>query len=156
MEKQELTQESLKKYFSYDALTGCFIRIRSTQGAPSGQKAYPNGIGYMRIRFAGKMQLVHRLVWLYEYGFMPTDDIDHIDGNPSNNALSNLREATRAQNSQNNHFSKGVSLHKKTGLWRCRLNKAGKCIVATYHKTYEDARESYLRAKRQFHEYAVI
>ena len=87
---------------------------------------------------------------------MPSDQIDHIDGNRANNAISNLREATRAQNCQNNHVSKGVSLHAKTGLWRCRLNKAGKCVINTYHKTYDDAREAYVRGKRQFHEYAVI
>ena len=156
MELQELTQESLKKFFSYDSGTGLLVRIKSVQGAPAGQEAYARKDKYKRIRFAGGEHYAHRLAWLYVYGSLPVNDIDHIDGNPSNNAISNLREATASQNSQNVRHTKGVSIHKQSGLWRCRLNKLGKCIVNTYHKTQEEARDAYIQAKRQYHEFAVI
>jgi HNH endonuclease len=155
-EIQELTQECLKRHFGYDPATGHMVRIKSVQGAPSGQLPYPHSNGYLRIRFAGGMQLVHRLAWLYVHGEMPPEQIDHIDGNRSNNRIENLRLATNAQNSQNNHVAKGVSFYKPTGVWRCRLNKAKQCIVNSYHKTYDEARSAYLEAKRQHHEFAVI
>lgn len=45
---------------------------------------------------------VHRLVYMTYIGPIPSDKvIDHIDGNTSNNNLSNLRCVTQAENCQN-------------------------------------------------------
>ena len=56
---------------------------------------------YTYISIYGKRYPAHRLAWLYIYGEWPPDQIDHIDGEPSNNRLDNLRLATNSENQQN-------------------------------------------------------
>lgn len=43
----------------------------------------------------------HRAMWAYVHGRWPDGFLDHINGNPSDNRISNLREATRFQNAKN-------------------------------------------------------
>ncbi len=62
--------------------------------------------GYLIVRVNGRDYLGHRLAWILMTGEDPPEEIDHIDGNPSNNKWSNLRAATR---SQNMHNSRGYS-----------------------------------------------
>lgn len=47
-----------------------------------------------------RLVLLHALKFVLHHGFVP-ESVDHIDGNPQNNALSNLRAATRVQQMQN-------------------------------------------------------
>ncbi len=57
--------------------------------------------GYRKLKFQGKQYLTHRVAWLLQHGFWPTGDIDHIDGNPENNRLENLRDVSHRVNLQN-------------------------------------------------------
>lgn len=56
---------------------------------------YPNKSNRRNLKY------IHRLVWETYMGEIPDDmTIDHIDSNPSNNHISNLRLATRSDNSK--------------------------------------------------------
>lgn len=59
--------------------------------------------GYLRIKYRGKLYRVHRLVLETFVGFAPKDrpEVDHIDRNPSNNHVSNLRWVSRTENNRN-------------------------------------------------------
>ena len=60
-----------------------------------------NWFGYLMIYLPGSTYRAHRLAWLYVHGEPVPDVIDHADGNPLNNRISNLRAATFAGNRAN-------------------------------------------------------
>lgn len=58
--------------------------------------------GYFQVRKERKLQLVHRIIWEMHYGEIEVDKfIDHIDGDRTNNKLSNLRLVDRSGNARN-------------------------------------------------------
>lgn len=88
--------------------------------------------GYARVGIDGKRYFAHRLIFLMQHGYLP-EFIDHIDGNPSNNQLDNLRAATHQQNlyntklsTRNNSGTKGIHWHKLSKKWRVILSIGGK------------------------------
>lgn len=67
-------------------------------------KPYTNTIGYFRVSFYGKNRkryqfYIHRLIAIH---FIPNSEnkseINHIDGNPSNNDINNLEWCTKSEN----------------------------------------------------------
>ncbi len=98
-----ITQDELKKQLSYDPTTGKFIRVvalcnRIRIGDVAGT---PNGRGYIKLRVNARSPVfAHRLAWLYVYGYFPKE-LDHINGNRSDNRIENLREVDRKQNCEN-------------------------------------------------------
>lgn len=94
------------------------------------------------------------MVWLYVHGAIPDNmDIDHINGDRSDNRLVNLRLATASQNQQNSRLQvtsksgfKGVHLHKQSGRWLARIKHNGVRRSLGLYKTPEEAGAAYLRA----------
>ena len=122
-----ITQNRLKQVMSYDENTGIFTWINPTSRRVTkySKAGVLNPSGYIFIKVDNKRYSAHRLAWLYIYGDFPKNNIDHIDGNPSNNVISNLREATQQQNlyntkkpSTNTSGYKGVHFHKSSRKWR--------------------------------------
>ncbi len=126
----DLTAERLRKLLHYNTETGVFTRrVFTSSRANIGDVAgSPEATGHRRIRVDVTRYLEHRLAWLYVTGSWPNAEIDHIDGNGGNNIFSNLREATRAENSRNrrkgiNNTStyKGVYWDGKKRKWRATI-----------------------------------
>lgn len=92
-----LTVERLRQCLSYDAGTGAFARVGSGDVAGFVCKRS----GYVRVKVDGHAYLAHRLAWLYVTGAWPSETIDHINGEKSDNKFANLREATHSQNKAN-------------------------------------------------------
>jgi len=85
---------------------------------------------YVLIKINKKIYKAHHIVWIIHHGYKPKM-IDHIDGNPSNNRIENLREATNSQNQWNKKVYKysksgirGVTWCKKNNKWKtgCKLD----------------------------------
>ena len=129
--------EALRKQFKYDAESGRLILMYHPKknqqhriGKVAGTKHREGG---WAVRYNGSLYLNARLVWAYHYGDPMDMEIDHIDGDRSNDRLENLRLANRHQNQwnisitvQNTSGHKGVSWYKRLGKWR--VDVCGKTI----------------------------
>jgi hypothetical protein len=80
-----------------------------------------DGYRYMHLNY--RTELVHRVAWKIMTGADPIE-IDHIDGNRSNNKWSNLRNGTKSDNlrnvalkSNNTSGHHGVSFSKRQQKW---------------------------------------
>lgn len=106
--------------------------------------------GYILIRVDGVLKLAHQIAWFLHYGVWPMHELDHIDGNPSNNKIENLRDVPHSTNirnqtrvpAHNNSGQIGIGLHKATGKWRVR--KHGKHIGL--FATFNEAKTAYNQA----------
>ncbi len=114
--------------------------------------------GYPRGMVLGRNVTAHRVIWAMMTGAWPEADIDHINGDRSDNRPANLRPATRAQNainrkvcSRNSSGFKGVSFHKTDKKWQARIRLGGVRHFLGYFDTPEDAHEAYTRASIEMH-----
>ena len=99
-----LTQNELKRALRFDPETGEFVRLASKQQPRLIGKAtsrLPGLNGYLRIHVGSKRYSAHRLAWLYMTGQWPSQEVDHINGDRSDNRWCNLREVSRRMNAQN-------------------------------------------------------
>ena len=119
-----------------------------------------NSVGYHVIAVLNKQILSHRLAWLYVYGEWPKGQIDHINGNRSDNRIVNLRDVTANMNQQNlkrgqrnNTYCNylGVSLLKRTGRYYAQIMYDGKRLFLGYFDTPEEAQFVYMKAKARYH-----
>ena len=63
------------------------------------KRIYDNGKGYKTVSLLGKIFYIHRLVCKYFLdNFENKLEVNHKDGNPSNNNLNNLEWCTRSEN----------------------------------------------------------
>lgn len=157
----ELTQEGLKELLHYDSETGQFTwNVTLCNRARKGNKAgHIAGRGYLYIGFNGKVYSAHRLAWLYVYGQIPENDIDHINGEKTDNRINNLRDVETVINCQNRRAARdgsrsgimGASWHKRIGKWAAQIRIGGKPTHLGYFTTPEEAGRAYLEAKRQHH-----
>ena len=116
--------------------------------------------GYRVIHLDSRTCKEHRLVWLYIHGEPVPIQIDHIDGNRSNNRIDNLRPATPGQNQANKVVSsqsmlgiKGVQAYK--GSFRAHIRLNGKGMHLGTFPTIEEATAAYREAAiRLFGEFA--
>ena len=113
--------------------------------------------GYRRIIMNRKHYLAHRLVWLWHGRELPKH-IDHINGDPLDNRIENLREATiqqngcnRGKNKNNSSGYKGVTWHKANKKWLAQIMHNGKNIYLGCFDLLEDAAEAYQAKAKELH-----
>jgi hypothetical protein len=144
----------LREMLDYDWRTGVFTwRIAVGRVRPGDRAGRINRSGYLQIGVGGQRYSAHRLVWLYVYGMWPIGDIDHINGDRSDNRLKNLRPATDAQNRANakkqcgsSSGLKGVCFHKKLSKWQATITVDGKTKYLGIFATEQEAHEAYKKA----------
>jgi hypothetical protein len=124
MEPAQLpTAEYLHSRLAYDAATGV-LTWRHSAGAPkcwnskwADREAFTAQFkGYRTGRLDGKQYLAHRLIWALCTGKWPAQQIDHINGNRSDNRIANLREVSNADNAKNASLSAN-NTSGVTGVW---------------------------------------
>jgi hypothetical protein len=76
--------------------------------------------------------------------------IDHIDKNPLNCNIENLRVVNQQQNSFNRNV-RGYSFDKVNNKYRAVIKVNGIQIFIGYYETHEQAHQAYLNKKSQLH-----
>lgn len=158
-----ITAARLRELLRYDPETGLFWwrppGRRKRLDVPVGSKER-TGFGYVRIGLEGRDYRAHQLAWLYVHGHWPVG-VDHINRDPSDNRIANLREATQSKNganriapSNNTSGVKGVSRHSD-GRWRAQIAVGRRRIHIGLYASLDDARAAYTAAAEEhFGEFA--
>lgn len=148
-----------KSHLHYDQGTGSFTwvclppRLNNKNLAFIGGRAgSSHHSGYWFITLMGKKVAAHRLAWAWVNG--PTSmQIDHVNGDRSDNRIANLRTATKAQNMHNAKTKsvsssgiKNVQWDSESGKWRVRVRVNGK----RYHIGRFDKKDDALAAANEF------
>lgn len=125
-----ITQERLKELLDYDPETGVFVwKVRIGNRDSIGHVAGGiGGKGYPCIGIYGGQYRSHRLAFLWMTGELPTNEIDHINRERTDNRWKNLRAVTHKGNSRNMPMKSvntsgitGVSWFKRDSTWRARI-----------------------------------
>ena len=116
------------------------------------------GNGYTRTAINGKYVLAHRIAWAWMTGEWPSEEIDHINCDPSDNRWCNLRAASRADNAHNMRKPahnttghKGLVWNKQIGKWGARIYVNRKLIGLGHFASKEEAIEAYLAGQKKYH-----
>ncbi len=158
-----ITAERVRELFHYDPEVGVFTHLatcrRAIAGAAAGEITHN---GYVRLSIDGKRYRAHHIAWLLAHGELPPPPVDHINGDPADNRLVNLRLATPAQNKQNMRRATAASTTGYLGVsrqrrrFRAAIRVDGKTRVLGTYDTPEEAHQRYLKAKREHHAFATI
>jgi hypothetical protein len=140
-------ESQLTQVLRYEPETGFLFWTDKAYKSVKNKKAgSPNQLGYIIVIFKGKPYKAHRLAWLLTYGVWPSQMIDHIDGNKSNNTLLNLRDVDNKTNQCNRHKAR---VDSKSGLmgaspfrnkWKAQIKRNG---VIKYLGIYDTALEAH-------------
>ena len=154
-------QQRAIELLEYDATSGEFTwkvsrkRNQIKAGSPAGCLMTN---GYISIGIDGHRHYAHRIAWMMVHGEWPDRSLDHIDGDKTNNAISNLREANHSENAQNNRRPSsntsghtGVHWHKQSSKWQAYVTKNRKRVIAGGFDNKEDAIEARRALKARLH-----
>ena len=145
----------VRRLYSYDPSTGLLTwRHGARAGGIPGTKRKG---GYIQMNLAGRKYRAHRLIWLYVTGEWPKGEIDHINGDPADNRILNLRDVPNVINQQNRRRALagnragllGVTARKvgyKASIWA-----DGKDYYLGMFQSADEAHAAYVGAKRQLH-----
>lgn len=146
--RSDITPELCRQLLRYEPETGRLFWLprpremfSSAQGFGGWNAKFPgkeaftasNDDGYRVGNLLGLLFRAHRVAWAIAYGDWPALQIDHRNGDKSNNRLSNLREVTNQENQRNVRLTKnnssgvcGVNWRKALGKWHARIGIDGK------------------------------
>ncbi len=120
-----------------------------------------NDSGYKRGNIGGVSVRAHRAAWAIVHGRWPEHEIDHVNGDPLDNRLTNLREATSGENKTNrgaySKTSPYIGVSPNGSRWAAGVRAKGKYHYGGSFRTQEDAAKSRDQLAKQLHgEYARL
>lgn len=146
-----MTYELVRKLMDYDPHTGVFlwrerspdffnyttnpVRMCNTWNTKCRNKVvgFKNRKGYIELRFFKRTYFLHRLAFLYMEGYLPENQVDHINRIRDDNRWCNLRVVSQQCNSRNC----GLAKNNKTGVTGVYFSKKDKRWVAKIKVNYK-------------------
>lgn len=136
------TKQYLDECFVYDSQGKIFWKIRPlghfqnesawkifNKRCAGKEAGYSLKTGYRKLNIKDRSYGIHQLIFIMHYGYLPFM-VDHINGDPSDNRIENLRAATYEQNCRNRRTCrrntsgrKGVSFNKEIQKWTAYIEK---------------------------------
>jgi HNH endonuclease len=150
-----LKERPIRKNFA--AIDRCWNKRWA--GKPTGNRGRH---GHLYIKIYNNNYAVHRVAWAIHYGEWPRKPLDHINGTPSDNRITNLREAAQSQNmmnaklrSDNLSGHKGVCWRSKSKRWYAHIFIHGKQkSLGSFIKFNEAVAARKMAAMKYFGEFA--
>lgn len=148
-----MTLEEFNEWYRYDSATGLIFykkkRVNSNRlDKPAGTI---NNCNYRILKFKGRMYTHHKLVWFIFTGAWPRYEIDHINGDTTDNRITNLRDVPKFLNLCNSHKHRagklpGCSLDKRRNKWKAKrvVNKVE--YFLGYYSTEKEAHDAYINS----------
>lgn len=158
--------------FEYNPNTGEFKRRETPRSAFKSDKAWKisstkaNGkkagtltkAGYVLLTMAGQKCYAHRLALAISDNRWPENEVDHINGDPSDNRLCNLRHASRQQNGRNIKLRddnksgvSGVRWNKREQKWKAQISVDGIVMGLGAFSEFDLAVKARREAELKFH-----
>jgi hypothetical protein len=146
------TPETLRQLLRYEPETGKLYwlerpagmftaeRFRRTWNTKwAGVEAGWRERSYRQLAIWNHKIYAHRAVWAICYGTWPADQIDHINGDPADNRIENLRDCTAAENrknasknSRNTSGETGVTWNAREQYWQVTIGSGKTNWVGKY------------------------
>ena len=123
----------LQRRFNYDPETGVLTYKVPTRQKKAGEVAGHHNwhTGYEEVWIGSRNMVVHRVCWVLHYGKEPDLVLDHINRNPTDNRIENLRDVSRSINALNRG-------HKNTNSTGFRgVTKSGQRFMAGIRLDYK-------------------
>lgn len=152
----DITAEIVRGLLQYDPETGVFVwrvdrQANKLKGKVAGRMIGP----YWSLNLFNRNHSAHRVAWLYVHGEWPKHQIDHINGDKTDNRIANLRDVTKSLNMHNIAAPRrdsasglrGVGWHRSSQKWRAQLSVNGRRVHLGNFSTKEEAYEAYISAK---------
>ena len=152
-----ITKELVCRNFDYKDGDLYFKQSRTNQINKGDKAGGVNSTGYRIVRLNGGRYLQHRLVFLMHHGYLPKY-VDHIDNNPLNNRIENLRECTFSENrcntpraKNNTSGEKGIAWDKGKNAWVARISKSGKRFYLGAFNNFDEAKKVIRLKRKELH-----
>lgn len=151
-------EQELMRVLRYEPDTGLLYWTDLAHKSVKGRKAgTPHTTGYIVVMYHGQFFKAHRIAWLLTHGEWPKQSIDHIDGDKTNNRISNLRDVDGTTNEQNKEKARidsqsgliGASPYRKR--WKAQIRVNGEVKYLGVFDTAETAHQAYIEAKKIHH-----
>jgi hypothetical protein len=143
LEKCELLKS---KGFTYDKETGKIFGERRFEIKRKNKDGYIL-IGSNHLK--GHL-LAHHFAWYMIYGNVNFKMIDHINRNPNDNRICNLRDVSNQKNMFNTN-AKGYTYKSKSKKYIAQIKLDYKNIYLGSYDSEEEARQAYISAKSVYH-----
>ena len=137
----------IQRNYDYDDRSGMLVNRKTNKAVRGMKDCKRNGKWRylrMQLHISGSRHdfLLHHVVWAWHHGHFPTMQLDHIDLDPTNNKIDNLREVTPSENMRNMVYPWKPNVD--TGLPGVYKNGSGYRIkVGQYHYYFRDRFEAF-------------